>query len=475
MLDPATWCRTLRRHAAAGRYDAAVHAPFAAPLALPCGVEIANRFAKAAMTEGLADQHDDATAALGRLYRRWSDGGAGLLIAGNAMVDRRFLERSGNVVLDGATDPAATRAWAAAATRAGNQAWLQLNHPGRQCTRFHTREPLAPSAVPVGVAGFFARPRALGLDEIEELVGAFARAAAAAREASFTGLQVHAAHGYLVSQFLSPRTNLRRDAWGGSLAGRARFLLAIVDAVRQTVGPAFPLSVKLNTSDFQRGGFDGADAVAVARLLERAGVDLLELSGGTYERIAFIGHDGRAAATRAREAYFLDAARAVRAAAPRLPLMVTGGFRTPAAMARALAAGETDLLGIARPFCVEPDFPRRLLDGGRDALPSPEHRLRLAPGRWGPDAPAATWRALNAQAATAWFYEQIVRLGNGEEPRTRPGSGAAALARHVAREARRAIGRRRATEARRDRAAGTPIAEARADDEPTSPTARTGP
>lgn len=420
-----------------------MHAPYAAPLPLPCGAELPNRIVKAAMTEGLADGRDDPTPALARLYGRWSDGGAGLLIAGNAMVDRRYLERAGNVVLDEATDQVAVRAWTAAGTRGGNHLWLQLNHPGRQCTRFHTREPVAPSAVPVAVAGLFARPRALGRREIEALVEAFGRSAAAARSGGFTGVQLHAAHGYLVSQFLSPRTNLRSDAWGGGLEGRARFLLASVDAIRQAVGPAFPLAVKLNTSDFQRGGFDGADAVRVARLLARAGVDLLELSGGTYERLAFVGQNGRAAALHVRGAYFLDAARGVRAAAPRLPLMVSGGFRSPGAMARALRADDTDLLGVARPFCVEPGFPARLLAGSNEPLPSPERRLRLASGWLGPNGPSATWRALNAQAATAWFYEQIYRLAEGAEPGTRPGPGAAVLLRHVAREAARARVRRR--------------------------------
>jgi len=438
-----------------------VTSPLAAPLTLPCGAVLANRIAKAAMTEALGDLRDDATPALERLYRRWSDGGAGLLVSGHLMVDRRFLEQAGNVVLDDASDEAALRAWVAAGTHAGNHFWAQLNHPGRQTTRFHSDRPVAPSAVALPVRGFFARPRALTEAEIAELIGAFARAAAIARRVGFTGVQVHAAHGYLISQFLSPHTNRRTDAWGGPLERRARFLLEVVRAVRAGVGPGFPVAVKLNSSDFQRGGFEHREAVEVARMLAAEGIDLLEISGGTYEQVAFAGqrrpasaeqrrpasaerrrHDPRAAATRAREAYFLEYAQAIRGAMPGVPLMVSGGFRTPAFMAEVLHAGEADVLGIARPFCVEPEFPARLLAGSADPLPSPETRIRVGRGWAGPHSPSADLRAYNAQAATAWFYRQIERLGAGQEPETRPGAGVPVLLRYLWREARRARQRR---------------------------------
>jgi 2,4-dienoyl-CoA reductase-like NADH-dependent reductase (Old Yellow Enzyme family) len=430
-----------------------VTSPLAAPLTLPCGAVLPNRIAKAAVTEALGDLHDDATPALARLYRRWSDGGAGLLISGHLMVDRRFLEQAGNVVLDGETDEAALRAWVAAATHGGNHFWAQLNHPGRQTTRFHSDRPVAPSAVALPVRGFFARPRALEESEILELVAAFTRAATIARRAGFTGVQVHAAHGYLISQFLSPRSNRRSDAWGGPLENRARFLLDVVRAVRAAVGPGFPVAVKLNSSDFQRGGFEHREAVEVARMLAAEGIDLLEISGGTYERVAFAGHgrvaDPRAAATRAREAYFLEYAHAIRAATRGVPLMVSGGFRTPAVMAEVVRAGEADVLGIARPFCVEPEFPARLLAGSTDPLPSPERRIRIGRGWAGPHSPSADLRAYNAQAATAWFYRQIERLGAGEEPEWRPGAGVPVLLRYLGREWRRARQRGASRAARR--------------------------
>lgn len=443
--------------------------PLAAPLTLPCGAVLPNRIAKAAMTEALGDLRDDATPALERLYRRWSDGGAGLLISGHLMVDRRFLEQAGNVVLDDETDETKLRAWTTAGTRGDNHFWAQLNHPGRQTTRFHSDRPVAPSAVALSVRGFFARPRALEEAEIALLIAAFARSARIARHAGFTGVQVHAAHGYLISQFLSPRTNRRTDGWGGSLENRARFLIEVVRAVRAAVGPGCPVAVKLNSSDFQRGGFESGEAVEVARMLAVEGIDLLEISGGTHERVAFAGQrrgafaghgrgaavdvrtaaaDPRAAATRAREAYFLEYAHAIRAAAPGVPLMVSGGFRTPAFMADALRAGEADVLGIARPFCVEPGFPARLLAGSPDPLPNPEERIRAGRGWAGPHSPSANLRAYNAQAATAWFYRQIERLGAGEEPEGRPGAGVPVLLRYLWREWRRARQRRALRESR---------------------------
>ncbi len=447
---------------ASTRYHAPMPTSLVAPLTLPCGAVLANRIAKAAMSEALGDLHDDATPALERLYRRWSEGGAALLISGHVMVDRRFVEQAGNVVLDDETDEAALRAWTAAGTREGNHFWAQLNHPGRQTTRFHTGQPVAPSAVRLPVRGFFARPRALEEAEIVDLIAAFARSAAIARRAGFTGVQVHAAHGYLISQFLSPRTNRRSDRWGGSLEGRARFLLEIVRAVRAAVGGDYPVAVKLNSSDFQRGGFEHRDAVEVARLLAAQGIDLLEISGGTYERVVFSGHDvrlpaaetsddPRAAATRSREAFFLGYARAIRAATLGVPLMVSGGFRTPAFMEETLRDGAADVLGIARPFCVEPDFPRRLLAGSPDALPSPEAHLRLGRGPLGPHSSSTDVRAYNAQAATAWFYRQIERMGAGEGPASRPGHVMPVLLRYLWRERRRARQRRAVREDRSTR------------------------
>jgi 2,4-dienoyl-CoA reductase-like NADH-dependent reductase (Old Yellow Enzyme family) len=401
-------------------------------LRLPCGAVLPNRLAKAAMTEGLADAADGATPRLERLYRRWSAGGAGLLITGNVMVDRRWLERPGNVVLQDATGRDALAAWAEAGTAAGNHLWMQISHPGRQSTRMSTRRPVAPSDVGLELLGLFARPRALGAGEIEDVIRRFAYTAAAAKQAGFTGVQVHAAHGYLISQFLSPVTNRREDEWGGPLENRARLLLEIVRATRAAVGPAFPVGVKLNSADFQKGGFDADDSMQVARWLEEEGVDLLEISGGTYEQPRLLGHSGPQSSavepvresTRRREAYFLDYAQQVRDTV-RMPLMVTGGFRSRAAMAEALAQGSLDVVGLGRPLCVEPALPGRLAAGSADgAAPLPP--LRLGKGRWsGPASPLLVMKFLNVQGEVAWYYRQIVRLAEGLEPDLSLGIGRA--------------------------------------------------
>jgi 2,4-dienoyl-CoA reductase-like NADH-dependent reductase (Old Yellow Enzyme family) len=372
----------------------------AAPLVLPCGATLPNRLAKSAMSEQLGDRAHAPGPELRTLYAAWSAGGAGLLVTGNVMIDRTALGEARNVVFDAASDVGAIAPWARAATAAGNHAWVQLNHPGRQAPRSLAPEPVAPSAVRVAVgAGVFAMPRALTGAEIEDLIARFAHGARVAKEAGFTGVQVHGAHGYLVSQFLSPRTNLRTDAWGGTPERRRRFLLEVVAAIRAAVGPGFPVGVKLNSADFQRGGFDEAESMEVVLALEAAGIDLLEISGGSYEAPAMMG-EARKASTVAREAYFLDYAREVRTRT-RLPLMLTGGFRTAAGMAAALAEGAVDLVGLARPLAVEPDLPARLL-AGTAAGAAPTRDLRVG--------------AYDAFIDLTWHAQQLDRLGRGLAP-----------------------------------------------------------
>ena len=221
-------------------------------LQLPCGVELPNRLAKAAMTEGLANVQGVPTAELERLYGLWSDGGAGMLLSGNIQVDADHLERPGNVVIDREPDAAlraALASWAKAATRNGNHFWAQISHAGRQTQKPINPHPKAPSAVKLSLpGGQFGEPVALTIPEIEEIVRRFGVCAVAVKEAGFTGVQIHAAHGYLLSEFLSPRSNLRTDIYGGELANRARVLLDIVRTVREAVGPGFPVAVKIRSS-----------------------------------------------------------------------------------------------------------------------------------------------------------------------------------------------------------------------------------
>lgn len=341
-----------------------------------------------------------------RLYRRWSEGGAGLLITGNVMIDRRAIGESGNVVVEDERDLPALARWADAARAGGAAVWMQLNHPGRQSPRTLSKQPVAPSAVGLrGAAGAFAKPRALEEAEIEEIVARFAHSAAIARAAGFDGVQIHAAHGYLISQFLSPYVNRRDDGWGGDPGRRRRFLIEVVRAVRAAVPRPFAVSVKLNSADFQRGGFSEEESLAAVASLDGEGVDLLELSGGTYEAAAMFS-EPKAGSTRAREAFFLEFAAQARQAT-RVPLMVTGGFRTAAGMNAALEGGALDVVGLARPLVVEPDLPSRLVDGtAARARP-----VQLAFG----------WRKLDALVQGGWYQAQIERLARGEE--AAPGLG----------------------------------------------------
>lgn len=350
----------------------------AEPLKLRCGAVLPNRLAKSALSEQLGDRRNAPTRDLHELYRTWARGGAGTLITGNVMVDPAALGEPRNVTAT--ADPAGFRAWARAVEGTDTRLWVQLNHPGRQSPRYLSREPVAPSAVPFGSRGIrtaFAVPRALTGEEIEAIIERFAVAARTFVDAGFHGVQIHGAHGYLVSQFLSPLTNLRTDAWGGDAVRRRRFLLEVVRRVRSAVGDDVPVGVKLNSADFQRGGFTEEESLEVVRELGETGVDLLEVSGGTYEKAAMMG-SGRAS-TQAREAYFLDYAAKARSVSD-VALMVTGGFATRDGMEEALRSGALDVVGLGRPLIVDPALPARLLDGDdvRAERLCPKTGVRLA-------------------------------------------------------------------------------------------------
>ncbi|MBN3802373.1 NADH:flavin oxidoreductase/NADH oxidase family protein [Paraburkholderia sp. Ac-20336] len=337
--------------------------PLFAPLPLPNGHTLPNRIAKAAMEENLADAGQLPGPALWRLYAAWGAGGAGLLITGNVMIDRRALTGPGGVVLERGTPLEPFRRWAEAARRHGARTWMQINHPGRQVIAALGHDAWAPSAIALDLgrhSKLFARPRAMTAGEIHEVVERFADTAAAAQAAGFDGVEIHAAHGYLISQFLSPLTNRRDDAWGGSLENRARLLLSVVRAVREHVGTAFGVAVKLNSADFQRGGFSEDDARQIVLWLNNEAVDLVELSGGSYESPAMQGRtaDGR---TLAREAYFLRFAREI-AAVARMPVMTTGGIRRQAIAESVLDAGVA-VVGMATALASVPDLPQRWHDG----------------------------------------------------------------------------------------------------------------
>ncbi|WP_207393675.1 NADH:flavin oxidoreductase/NADH oxidase family protein [Duganella aceris] len=342
------------------------------PLILPNGSILPNRLAKAAMEENMADAGQLPGPALHSLYRSWALGGTGLLITGNVMIDGRAVTGPGGVVLEAGTPLESFKLWAQAARANGTQVWMQINHPGRQVMANLGGNAWAPSAVALDMgkhSKMFAQPIEMTPAQIAEVVARFAATAHAAEQAGFNGVELHAAHGYLISQFLSPLTNQRKDEWGGSLPNRARLLLEVVRAVRRRVSAGFSVAVKLNSADFQRGGFSEDDAGQVVLLLNELDVDMIELSGGSYESPAMQGRtaDGR---TLAREAYFLEFAAKL-AAVARMPVMTTGGIARAEVVEQVLASGVA-VAGIATALAEVPDLPQQWRAGHAPAaLPPP--------------------------------------------------------------------------------------------------------
>lgn len=376
-------------------------------LELPCGATLTNRLAKSAMSEGMANSANHSTPRLETLYRRWASSGAGLLLTGNIQIDRWHLERPGNIVIDDTSGRRQLAALAHAGISRGAHFWAQISHTGRQVSDHINPSPLSCSDVEIDFArntGFsFGKPKPMTEEQIYHAIDQYAFAAREVKEAGFTGIVLHAAHGYLISQFLSPLTNRRKDGWGGALENRARFLLAVITEVRRTVGPRFPIAIKLNASDFQRGGFTNAECIELVQILNSYSLDLLELSGGSLEQPKLVGvtlkdegEDGERARHSAREAYFVAFAGAVRKVST-MPVMVTGNFRSASGMAEALVAGELDLIGLGRPLIADPDAPRRLLAREIDHLPSPE-------------------ATLNPFHILPWNNMQLERLGDGLDP-----------------------------------------------------------
>ncbi|MGW0410371.1 NADH:flavin oxidoreductase/NADH oxidase family protein [Streptomyces collinus] len=378
------------------------------PLPLRSGQVLRNRIAKAAMEENMAGDGQLPDQGLLSLYRRWASGGTGLLITGNVMVHAEALTGPGGVVLDERAPLEPFREWARAGKSGGGAIWMQINHPGRQIQADMPGVVWGPSDVAVSLgkhSSRFGRPVAMTAEQIEATVTRYAVTARRAEEAGFDGVEIHAAHGYLLSQFLSPLVNKRTDAWGGALENRARMLLDIVRAVRVTVSPSFAVAVKLNSADFQRGGFDADDARQVIEMLAPLGVDLVELSGGSYESPAMSGRpaDSR---TQAREAYFLDLARDLVKSSP-LPLMLTGGITRRETAEKVLESGVA-IIGMGTALAVTPDLPDRWRDG-REA----DHQLR-----------PVTWsdKALASAAGMAQVRHQMRRIARDRRitPNTHP-------------------------------------------------------
>ena len=339
----------------------------AAPLALPCGAVLANRIAKAAMSEGYADAAGRPTPRLEALYRRWAHSGAGLLLSGNIQVDPTHLERPLNVVVSEASGSAALARMAAAGASGGMHFWAQISHTGRQVDAKINAAPLSASDVEIDVmrgVGFdFARPRAMTEDEIRAAIDQFAFTAKMVKAAGFTGVQLHAAHGYLLSQSLSPFFNRRADEFGGPIENRMKILLAVYRAVRSAVGAKFPVLIKINSRDYLEHGLVPEETALVCRALQDAGIDLVELSGGT------MASDPRFSPIRAgrfdapeREAWFRADAAVIKAALT-VPVALVGGVRTPQTALALIKEGVCEMIALSRPLIREPGLIARWQNG----------------------------------------------------------------------------------------------------------------
>jgi 2,4-dienoyl-CoA reductase-like NADH-dependent reductase (Old Yellow Enzyme family) len=370
------------------------------PFALRSGQVLPNRIAKGAMTERLAAADHQPNDRHQRLYSRWAQSGCALLISGNVMIDRRHLEAPGNVVVDGNESLDRFQAWRESARNGseGGGFWLQLNHPGRQSPAFINPDPVSPSAIAPRDTEYFRRPRELSDSEIRTIPERFARGAELAQASGFDGVQLHACYGYLLSSFLSPRANRRTDSWGGSPENRRRLLLETVRAVREATGREFSLGVKVNCSDYLPGGLTKREAFDTIIALQRTGVDLIDLSGGSQDKsISF--------ATKYRkpldESLFLPMAKAIKSTAPECPLMITGNLRSGAFMEEILRRGYVDVIGLARPLLVEIEFPHKLCDGFTGRAHEPTHSF-------GTDLESE-----RVVKEICWYYEQIHRLSVG--------------------------------------------------------------
>jgi 2,4-dienoyl-CoA reductase-like NADH-dependent reductase (Old Yellow Enzyme family) len=324
------------------------------------GMMLSNRFVRSATWEGMCDNDGRPGPKLVSCYRDLAAGGVGLIITGYAFVRQEGKQLPGKMGIHSDDFGAEMRALANAVHGEGGKICMQLVHAGGQTTtKTAGRRPLAPSAVKV--EQFPEEPQEMSKEDIDEIVAAFGEGARRAKMYGFDAVQLHAAHGYLINQFLSPHTNRRTDGYGGTIQNRCRFLLEVYRSVRSAVGPDFPVMVKLNGSDNLYRGLVLEDALFASRLLDEEKIDAIEISGGTSAsgentpvRIKIDNPE--------REAYNLALAREIKKAV-RCPIMAVGGFRSPEVIDKALVEDGIDYISMARPFIREPQLIKRWKEG----------------------------------------------------------------------------------------------------------------
>ena len=330
------------------------------PITLPNGTTIKNRFFKSAMSEGMGTRDFQPKKNIATLYKRWAEGGTGLIITGNIMVDPKGTAEPGNIVFDKNSNMEILKNWAKQGQQHGAKVMVQLNHPGKQAPKTVSKQTVAPSAVPLGngLNKLFSTPRALATNEVEELIQKFVTSAKVAKEAGFSGVQIHAAHGYLISQFLSPHDNRRTDKYGGSLENRMRFLKEIYLGMREELGKDFNIGIKINSTDFKEDGLTEEDSLKTIIELADLGLDFVEISGGKYERPAMMGATSKST----NQVFFAEYSKKLKQKIE-IPVVVTGGIRSINAMNTLLNNNTTDFIGIARPLTIDPNIPNKIKQG----------------------------------------------------------------------------------------------------------------
>uniref|UniRef100_A0A7I4YCP1 Oxidored_FMN domain-containing protein n=1 Tax=Haemonchus contortus TaxID=6289 RepID=A0A7I4YCP1_HAECO len=357
------------------------------PLKFRNGRTAQNRFLKAALTERTStwDAKDPTkrgipTGGLVNLYDKWGHGKFGVILTGNICVDPFNLESAGNVVFSKENDSPKLREMASKVAKAAKQdgalVVAQISNAGRQTPEPVNPHPFSCSDIQLTVKRRFmgfGKPVALTEEQIKtEVVDRFVYTAKFAHDNGFDGVQLHAAHGYLLSSFLSPTTNNRKDKYGGSVENRMRVILEIFDGIKKKIDDTgFLVGIKMNSVEFQDRGLGLEDAKNIGEILEESGFDFVELSGGTIERPAF---QHIRDSTRRREAFFLEFAEKIRPVFEKTVVYLTGGFRTAPAMVNAVFYGVTDGVGLGRPISAEPDLPAKILRGeclsASDAIPN---------------------------------------------------------------------------------------------------------
>ena len=357
------------------------------PLELPSGTTLKNRLAKSAMSDSLGNGAGDSTESQARLYERWAEGGVALSMVGEVQGDHRYPEKPGNLVLGTRSNNQALQSLASRGTVTGAHLWPQLGHAGA-LSHSPISHPKGPS--PLDLEGL--KCSGLTIEEIHALPAMYAKAALHSKEVGFSGILIHAGHGFLLSQFLSPLFNHRTDGYGGSVEARFQIVLEVITAVRVAVGPEFPLGIRINSTDKLEGGLTEFDALEVIRLLDHTSIDLIDISGGTYFPGAKSSSDGVSNG----EPYFLAFARQAKSLT-RIPTMVTGGFAKRAQAIDAIASGAVDMVNLGRAMVLNPQLANTWLsEKGGD----PEFPIFDSPPKG---------------SVTAWYTMRLTALGEDNE------------------------------------------------------------